>query len=164
MKSLTLFVLTGATLLALPTWAEADLSKLPPAAAKKGLTYAKDIQPLFQASCTGCHGEEKQKGDLRLDSLEAVLKGGEDGKVIVPGKSKESALLVAVSGLDEETAMPPKRKPGKGGPGGPGGPGGNRPQGAPPGGPGGPGGFKMPKAFTPEEVGLIRAWIEQGAK
>ena len=92
-----------------------------------------------------------------------MLKGGEDGKIVVAGKSKESVLLVAVSGLDEESAMPPKRKPGKGGPGGPGGP----PPGGPGGfggGPGGPGGFKMPKALTPEEVGLVRAWIDQGAK
>src|SRR3989442_10061653 len=74
-----------------------DLSKLPPAAAKKGVTYAKDIRPLFEASCFRCHGDEKQKGELRLDSLEAVLKGGEDGKVVVAGDSKKSILLVAVA-------------------------------------------------------------------
>src|SRR6266498_5942088 len=71
-----------------------DLSKLPPAATKKGVTYAKDIRPLFEASCFRCHGEEKQKGELRLDNLEAVLKGGEDGKVVVPGDSKKSLLVV----------------------------------------------------------------------
>src|SRR5205809_2956043 len=126
-----------------------DVSKLPPPADKKGLTYAKDIRPLFEASCFRCHGEEKQKGELRLDSLEAVLKGGEDGKVIVPGASKKSLLVIAASRIDDETAMPPKPKPGgpggnrpggpggRGGPGGPGGAGGGRG----PGGPGGPGGF-----------------------
>src|SRR5205809_8112725 len=126
-----------------------DLSKLPPPADKKGLTYAKDIRPLFEASCFRCHGEERQKGELRLDSLEAVLKGGEDGKVIVPGASKKSLLVIAASRIDDETAMPPKPKPGgpggnrpggpggRGGPGGPGGAGGGRG----PGGPGGPGGF-----------------------
>src|SRR5258707_3677485 len=94
-----------------------DVSKLPPAADKKGVTYAKDIRPLFEASCFRCHGEERQKGELRLDSIEAVLKGGEDGKVIVPGTSKKSLLVIAASRIDEETAMPPKPKPG--GPGGP---------------------------------------------
>src|SRR6266436_10408212 len=74
-----------------------DVSKLPPAADKKGLTYAKDIRPLFEASCLRCHGQERPKGDLRLDSLEAALKGGEDGKVIVRGKSVESHLVLAVS-------------------------------------------------------------------
>src|SRR5437870_1219700 len=88
-----------------------DLSKLPPSASKKGVTYAKDIRPLFEASCFRCHGEERQKGELRLDTLEAALKGGEDGKVVVPGKSKESLLLIAVGQIDDETAMPPKRQP-----------------------------------------------------
>jgi hypothetical protein len=153
--------------------AEVDFSRLPPAAAKKGVTFEKDIKPLFEASCFRCHGEERQKGGLRVDSLKAVLEGGEEGKVVVPGKIKESSLLVSVSGLDPEKAMPPKKKGGPGGPGGrgpggpgggpggPGGPGGGRP----PGGPGGGGGFGAPpKDLTPEQVGLVRAWIEQGAK
>jgi hypothetical protein len=152
-----------------------DVSKLPPAADKKGVTYAKDIRPILETTCFRCHGEEKQKGDLRLDSLDALLKGGEEGKVVVPGDSRKSVLLIAVAQLDDEIAMPPKRKPG--GPGGPGGQG-NRPPGRnppkvdagappqPPGGPGGAGrGFGPPaKPLTPEQVGLIRAWIEQGAK
>src|SRR5207237_4147797 len=116
-----------------------DLSKLPPAADKKGVTYAKDIRAIFEESCFRCHGEERQKGDLRLDSLQAVLKGGEDGKVIVPGASKKSLLVIAAARIDDETAMPPKPKPG--GPGGnrPGGPGGRGP-----GGPGGAGGGRGP--------------------
>jgi hypothetical protein len=164
-----------------------DVSKLPPPAEKKGVTYAKDIRPLFEASCFRCHGEEKQKGELRLDSLEAVLKGGEDGKVIIPGASKKSLLVIAAARIDDETAMPPKPGgPGGqfgGGPGGPGarggpgnrppggpggGPGGNRPpgeRGGPGGGAGGPGGFgPPPKPLTAEQVALIRAWVDQGAK
>jgi hypothetical protein len=150
-----------------------DVSKLPPPADKKGLTYAKDIRPLFEASCFRCHGEQRQKGELRLDSLEAALKGGEDGKVIVPGASKKSLLVIAAAQIDEETAMPPKPKPGGpgvpgagGGPGNrpPGGPA-NRPPGGPGGGPGGPGGFgPPPKPLTPEQVALVRAWVDQGAK
>src|SRR5438128_3842603 len=171
-----------------------DLTRLPPAADNRGVTYAKDIRPILQESCFRCHGEEKQKGDLRLDSLQAVLKGGEDGKVVVPGDSKKSFLVAAVAQIDDEIAMPPKRRPG--GPGGPGGPGrpgapdgpGNRPPGGPgggdppAGGPGGPGGERGPggpgrpggfggggfgspaKPLTTEQVGLIRAWIDQGAK
>lgn len=154
-----------------------DLTKLPPAASQKGVTYAKDIRPLFEASCFRCHGEQQQKGKLRLDSLEAVMKGSEDGKILVAGKSKESPLVIAVSQLDEEKAMPPKFKGGPGrGPGGPGGPGGHGGPGGqpgaggpPPGGPGGPGGRPggfgpPPKPLTAEQVGLVRAWIDQGAK
>jgi len=171
-----------------------DLSKLPLAAVKKGVTYAKDIRPILEESCFRCHGEERQKGELRLDSLQAVLKGGEDGKVVVPGDSKKSFLVAAVAQINDEIAMPPKRRPGgpggQGGPGGPGGPngpanrpprgpdGGNPPAGGPggerglggPGGPGRPGGFggggfgPPAKSLTTEQVGLIRAWIDQGAK
>src|SRR5262245_33408476 len=70
-----------------------DVSKLPPPASKKGVTYANDIRPLFETSCFRCHGEDRQKGGLRLDTLAAVLKGGEDGKVVVPKDSKKSLLV-----------------------------------------------------------------------
>src|SRR5437764_5219404 len=112
-------------------WAEVDLSKLPPAASKQGVTYEKDIKPILQTSCFRCHGPDRARSGLRLDSLEGVMKGGDGGNIIVPGKSKESLMVIAVSQLDDETAMPPKRMPGGpggggfgGGPGGIGGPGG----------------------------------------
>ena len=146
-----------------------DLSKLPPPAKKDGVTYARDIRPLFEASCLRCHGNERPKAGLRLDSLEGVLKGSKEGKVIVPGKSQDSLLVIAVSRLDEEKAMPPKPKGPRGGPGRPGGGGeGQRPSaGGPPGpGPGGQGGGMgpAPKPLTTEQVGLVRAWVDQGAK
>src|SRR5437588_9752453 len=57
-----------------------DISKLPPASDQKDVTYVKDIKPIFDHSCIKCHGPEKQKGKLRLDTLPAALKGGQDGK------------------------------------------------------------------------------------
>ncbi len=108
-----------------------DLSKLPPAAARKGVTYARDIKPIFEKSCFKCHGPEKQKGELRVDSLEAIHKGSEHGKVVVPGKVDKSPLLWSVARLDEDTAMPPEGKA---------------------------------DPLTKEQVSLVRAWIEQGAK
>jgi mono/diheme cytochrome c family protein len=140
-----------------------DLSKLPPPAKQEGVTYAKDIKPIFESSCFRCHGSEKPKGRLRLDSLEGVLKGGEDGKVIVPGQSTKSMLVIAVARLDEENAMPPKPKQGRRG-------GQKRPEGGAPNAagtkqPDGPGKKgPPPKPLTPEQVGLIRAWVDQGAK
>jgi hypothetical protein len=95
-----------------------DLSKLPPPSDKKGLTYAKDIRPILEASCFKCHGDNRPKAGLRLNSLEAVLKGGEDGKVVIPEKSQDSLLVIAAAQIDDETAMPPKRGPGGGGGGG----------------------------------------------
>ncbi len=148
--------------------AEVDLSKLPAASAQKDISYAKDIKPIFEASCFRCHGEKQKKGGIRLDSLEAVLKGGKEGKIVEVGNAVKSHLLLSVSQLDPETAMPPKPKARKGG--GPGGAGGDKkPAGgtnAPAGGPGKPPGGNEPpaKPLTPEQVGLVRAWIDQGAK
>jgi len=99
------FAIAGSAFAAAPP----DLSKLPPPADKPGLTYEKDIRPLFEASCFRCHGNERPRADLRLDTLAAVLKGGEDGKVVIPGRSKDSILIHSIAQLDDETAMPPKR-------------------------------------------------------
>src|SRR6266850_22127 len=119
-----------------------DLGKLPPPSAQKGLTFEKNIKPILESSCLRCHGQQRPKGDLSLDTLESLLKGGKDGKVVVVGDSKKSPLVIAVAQMDDETAMPPKRGPGRGGPGGPGGPGGRPGAGGPPpgGGNGTPGG------------------------
>ena len=158
-----LLVLALATT-ATPLLAAPDLSKLPPPAKQEGVTYSKDIRPIFEASCLKCHGSERPKAGLSLDSLEAVLKGSKEGKVIVPGQSAKSQLVISVARLDAESAMPPKPK--QGGPRG----GQKRPDGSAPGaggtsqppgkGPMGP----PPKPLTPEQVGLVRAWVDQGAK
>ena len=144
--------------------AEVDLSKLPTASTQKDITYSKDIKPIFEASCFRCHGEKQKKGGIRLDSLEAVLKGGKEGKIIEVGNAVKSSLLISVSCLDPETAMPPKPKARKSGAGGD-----KKPEGganAPAGGPGKPPGGNEPpaKPLTPEQVSLVRAWIDQGAK
>ena len=52
--------------------------------------YADVVQPLFQARCYGCHGPNKQKGKLRLDKQEFILKGGKEGKVV----SREKQMKV----------------------------------------------------------------------
>src|SRR5260221_9435297 len=54
--------------------------------------FAKEIKPIFEKSCIECHGPEKQKGKLRLDSRETALKGGKDGPVIVPKDALKSDL------------------------------------------------------------------------
>lgn len=138
--------------------AEVDLSKLPPASARKDITFEKDIKPLFDASCVRCHGEKQKKGGIRVDSLEAVLKGGKEGTIVEVGNALKSSLLISVSQLDPETAMPPKQRAKK--PGAQGNSGTN----APAGGAGGGANLPPPKPLTPEQVGLVRAWIDQGAK
>ncbi|HEY9174776.1 MAG TPA: c-type cytochrome domain-containing protein, partial [Verrucomicrobiae bacterium] len=76
--------------------AAVDTSKLPPASNQKGLTYAKDIKPIFDKSCVRCHGAEKPKAGLRLDGLEGALKGTQQHKVIKTGDSAQSSLVHSV--------------------------------------------------------------------
>ena len=68
------------------------------------------VRPVLIEKCYECHGQEKQKGGLRLDSRGHVLKGGDLGPVIVPGKPEESLLIKAISWLDPDLQMPPKNR------------------------------------------------------
>jgi len=154
--------------LSLTASAAIDPTQLPAPSAKTGVTYTNDIEPLLKASCVRCHSGDKARAGLHLDSLEGVLKGAEKGPVVTVGDSAKSLIVEAMSQLDPKTAMPPKPRPPRnnaGGPGGPGGPGTapagtNAAAGGPPQRPAGP----PPKPLTPDEVGLVRAWIDQGAK
>ena len=65
------------------------------------------IRPVLFEQCVQCHGPEKQKGGLRVDSREALLKGGESGAVVVVGKPGVSLLLTAVRQEDQDLQMPP---------------------------------------------------------
>ena len=67
------------------------------------------VRPLLVARCQECHGADKAKGGLRLDERGAMLKGGESGPVVVPGKPDESALIEAIR-YDGGVQMPPKGK------------------------------------------------------
>ena len=60
--------------------------------------FAKDVAPIFAASCIGCHAGSVKMGGLDLDTVESILKGGNNGPVITPGKSAESRLYMMVSG------------------------------------------------------------------
>lgn len=85
----------------------------PPAAgvesAEKVAFFESKIRPLLVERCIECHGEEKQKGGLRLDSRAAWQAGGDSGKAIVPGKPDESLLIKAVRYADKDLQMPPKK-------------------------------------------------------
>jgi mono/diheme cytochrome c family protein len=68
------------------------------------------IRPVFVEHCQKCHGPEKQWSGFRLDSREALLKGGEGGEAIVPGDPANSPLVRQIRHEDGEAAMPPKGK------------------------------------------------------
>jgi uncharacterized protein DUF1553/uncharacterized protein DUF1549/cytochrome c len=77
--------------------------------------FEKQVRPLLAARCYDCHsgklvdGKSEPKGNLRLDSREAALKGGDTGPAVVPGKPKESLLVDAIN-YGELYQMPPKSK------------------------------------------------------
>jgi len=70
------------------------------------------IRPVLVKSCYKCHSSQSQlpKGGLRVDSREALLRGGESGPAIVPGKPGDSLLLMALSYEGDVVEMPPKEK------------------------------------------------------
>ena len=109
---------------------------LPPASTQTGVTYAKDMKPIFEVSCVKCHQGDKPKKGIKMDTLEGVLKGNKHGPIVIPGNSAKSMLVesVAYLGSDSESWMPPLHNKA---------------------------GIKQ---LTPEQIGLIRAWIDQGAK
>ena len=139
MKTIAVGILLVVGALALPAAdVKVDVAKLPPAAGKKGVTFTADIKPIFEKACFKCHGPdvEKPKGKFRADTLANVLKGGGEGIAVTAGDLAKSPLIAMVANIteDEDMYMPPK---------------GNKAKIAP---------------LTKEEVGLVRAWIEQGAK
>ena len=84
------------------------------ASADDGLTseqlrfFEASIRPLLVEKCQTCHGPDKQWGALRLDTRDAILKGGETGPAIVPGKPEESLIVKAIRRTGDELKMPPK--------------------------------------------------------
>jgi len=72
------------------------------------------IRPILAEHCVGCHGPDKQKGKLRLDTREGLLKGGMDEekvvKVIEPGDPDKSMIIEAINYKNEDIQMPPPKK------------------------------------------------------
>ncbi len=96
--------------------------------------FEKEILPVFRNSCLACHNTTKAKGGLNLETPQLILKGGDTGPSAVPGKSGESLLLKASLQTDPELIMPPKDNKA------------NAPN------------------LTPEQLALVKLWIDQGAK
>jgi uncharacterized membrane protein len=73
--------------------------------------YGAHVEPIFVGHCYSCHGPDKQKGRLRLDSYDSLMRGGKDGVVVKAGNVKGSELFhrVTLSPSDDD-AMPPNGK------------------------------------------------------
>jgi hypothetical protein len=111
-----------------------EKSKKPAQVTNNTVDFVKDIKPILQQSCVGCHGTKKPEGGFRVTTRALLLKGGESGEAaIIPIRSDESPLLRFVSGQVEDLEMPPLK---------------NR--------------DKYP-ALTKKQIDRLRAWIQQGA-
>ncbi|MCP9756738.1 hypothetical protein EGI26_16350 [Lacihabitans sp. CCS-44] len=83
----------------------------PIADVQKAAVYEEIIKPIFEEKCYSCHSAKKQKGNLRLDSPDSILKGGKNGKTIVPHEIEKSILSQRLFLKDsDEEHMPPKGK------------------------------------------------------
>ncbi len=71
--------------------------------------FESQVRPILVNRCQSCHGEAKQKGGLRLDALSTMLKGGDTGPAVVPGKPEDSLIIEAI-GYNDDLRMPPKSK------------------------------------------------------
>jgi len=103
-----------------------QVQALPPPADHR-VDFATEVKPIFEATCIRCHGRGRDRGGLRIDSRDTLLKGGDSGPAAIAGKSADSYVIALVAGTDPDEVMP-----------------------------------KKGKKLTPEEIGLLRAWIDQG--
>ena len=102
----------------------------------KGVAFFEEkIRPILSTSCVGCHGEEKQKGGLRLDTRAALIKGAEeDGKytkVVEPGSPEKSMLIESIEYKNEDIQMPPPKK-------------------------------KVPQKLSDDKIAAMKEWVKMG--
>lgn len=95
--------------------------------------FRADVLPFLKTNCIACHHAKDPEGQLVLETAKTILKGGESGPAVVPGKSAQSLMLTSASHQKKPFMPPRKNKVGAG-------------------------------ALSPQQLGLIKLWIDQGAK
>ena len=82
-----------------------------PSRADEPVDYLREVKPIFTKHCVMCHGPAKQRADLRLDTAAHLMDGGNSGPALVPGKSADSRLIQALTGVKDVKQMPPDDRP-----------------------------------------------------
>lgn len=98
----------GATIIAAGLAAAAEPTAPQQKARAQTEFFETHIRPVLIEQCVSCHGPQKQESGLRLDSREALFKGGAEGAAVVPGRPEESLLIEALR--HEGLEMPPEKK------------------------------------------------------
>ena len=76
------------------------------------MSYFRQVRPIFQTHCQGCHQPAKPMGELVMTHFDGLLKGGESGEpAVVPGKPEKSNLLAQITPRDGKAEMPKDRDP-----------------------------------------------------
>lgn len=76
------------------------------------LDYYRDVYPFLKANCISCHNKTTTKADLNMETPELMIKGGESGPSIIPGKGAESLLVTASLHTNDMEMPPPNNKSG----------------------------------------------------
>ncbi len=96
---------------------------------KDPIAYEKEIEPIFYKRCVACHSGTIKESKFDVGSYESVMKGGQSGSPVVPGKSEKSKLYHMLTRVDRPF-MPPRSE----------------------------------EPVTPEELAMVKLWIDQGAR
>jgi mono/diheme cytochrome c family protein len=75
------------------------------------IDFARDVMPILKETCVECHGPDKVKARLRMDSIEALQKGGKSGALLKAGDPENSLIMRRVLGLDGDDQMPLDKDP-----------------------------------------------------
>ncbi len=76
------------------------------------ISYFRDIRPILQVHCQGCHQPAKAMGEFVMTNMEGLLKGGESEQAaVVPGKPEESGLVAQITPKDGKAEMPKDKEP-----------------------------------------------------
>ena len=98
------------------------------------VSFQSEVSPFLNDNCLACHCKTTTKGGLNLETRELMLKGGDTGAALVPGDAQKSLLFTAATHADPDTAMPPRDNKAKA------------------------------RNLSPQQLGLLKLWIQQGAK
>ncbi len=114
--------------------AKAPIAITEPSNRTTPVDFDREVRPFLSDNCLSCHCQTTTKGGLNLETPALMLKGGDTGPAIKPKAGADSLILQAAAHLDDDLTMPPRDNKAKA------------------------------KNLTPEQLGLLKAWIDQGAK